>query len=93
MTGRTMPVFSQAVSRSDGQLSTGTTNSEPGRTFGPSFLDQRLAQAKPILDSIGSRVAAFISGKGLFADLEQAWPDAAYWFHEGLATSLIRLAF
>ena len=35
MTGRSMPVFSQAVSRSGGQLSTGTTNSAPGRAFGP----------------------------------------------------------
>jgi hypothetical protein len=92
MTGRSMPVFSQAVSRSDGQLSTGTTNSEPGRAFGPGFLDQRLAQAKPVLDSIGSRVAAFICGNGRLSELEQAWPDAAYWFHEGLAEPLDTIA-
>ena len=92
MTGRSMPVFSQAVSRSEGQLSSSITNSEPGRAFGYGLLDRRLAEAKPILDSVGLRVATFISGSGRFPDLEKAWPDAAYWLHEGLAEPLDTIA-
>lgn len=92
MTGRTMPVLSQAVSRSNGQLSTGTTNSEPGRTFGPGFLDQRLTLTKTVLNSVGLRIEAYISGNSHYKELEQAWPDAAYWFHEGLAEPLDTIA-
>jgi len=92
MTGRTMPVFSQAVSRSAGNLSAGLTNSEPGRAFGPGFLEKRLADTKPVIDSVGGRLATFISGKAGLAELEQAWPDAAYWFHEGLAEPLDTIA-
>jgi hypothetical protein len=92
MTGRSMPAFNRAVSRSDGQLSTSTTNTAPGRNFGAGFLEKRLAEAKPILDSVAMRVAAFLAGNGPLPKLEQAWPDAAYWFHEGLAESLDTIA-
>lgn len=92
MTGRTMPVLSQVVSRTNGQLSTATTNTEPGRAFGSGFLDKRLDDTKSILDSIGNRVAAYVNENGRLADLEQAWPDAAYWYHEGLAEPLDTIA-
>ncbi len=92
MTGRTMPIFSQALSRTDGQLLMGATNAEPGRTFGPGFLGKRLADAKPLLDSIANRVAAYVSGKARLAKIEQAWADAAYWYHEGLAEPLDTIA-
>ena len=93
MTGRTMPVFHHAVSRSNGQLSSASTNSQPGLAFGPYFLDRRLAEARPVLDSIGARVRTFVTGGGgPISELEQAWADAAYWFHEGLAEPLDTIA-
>ena len=92
MTGRTMPVFSEAVSRIDGRLSSATTNSEPGRAFGPGFLDRRIAEVKPTLDSIARRVENYVRGGNALPDLEQAWPDAAYWFHEALAEPLDTIA-
>ncbi len=92
MTGRAMPVFSQVVSRSDGQLTGGGSNTGPGFAFGPGFLDQRLKDAKPLLDSVGNRVAAYIRGGAGMTGLEQAWPDAAYWYHEGTAEPLDTIA-
>ena len=50
MTGRSMPVLSQVVSRSDGELSAGISNAEPGRAFGPGFLNRRLAQTSLIIE-------------------------------------------
>ncbi|MBB4429230.1 ribosomal protein L20 [Bradyrhizobium sp. CIR48] len=92
MTGRTMPVFRQAISRSNGQISSASTNSEPGRAFGPGFLDQRLSEAKAVLETAGRRVAAFVDGAASLSKLEMPWPDAAYWFHEGLAEPLDTIA-
>jgi hypothetical protein len=92
MTGRTMPVFRKAISRSAGVLSGAGTNSQPGLAFGPHGLQPLLIKARPILDSVSSRVQAFVTGSGSFNELEQAWSDAAYWFHEGLAEPLDTIA-
>ncbi len=92
MTGRTMPVFSQTVSRSTGHLSSATLNTEPGRAFGPGFLEKCISEAKPVLDSIAKRLERYVLGVGGLTKLEQAWPDAAYWFHEGLAEPLDTIA-
>lgn len=93
MTGRTMPVFRHTVTRSDDELSSAATNTEPGRAFGPRFLEHRLVEARAILDSVGSRIRAFVTGAGSpLKELEQAWPDSAYWFHEGLAEPLDTIA-
>jgi hypothetical protein len=92
MTGRTMPVFSHAVSRSAGNVSSGSTNSEPGRSFGPGFLDQRLRETQRLIGSVGHRLTAYVTGHATLRELEQAWADAAYWFHEGLAEPLDTIA-
>lgn len=92
MTGRSMPVFRQAIFQSNGQISSAANNSEPGRSFGPGFLDQRLSEAKAVLETAGRRVAAFVDGAASLSNLEMAWPDAAYWFHEGLAEPLDTIA-
>jgi hypothetical protein len=44
----------------------------------------RFAQTA-ILESVGRRVDAYVRGGVKLPNLEQAWCDAAYWFHEGLA--------
>jgi len=92
MTGRTLPVFNQAASRSDGHLSFGTTNNQPGLAFGPGVPDKFVAEARAELSSVGNRITSFVSGGGPLAALEQAWPDAAYWFHEALAEPLDTIA-
>lgn len=75
MTGRSMPVLSQVVSRSDGELSAGISNAEPGRAFGPGFLNRRLAQTSLIIESAGRRLDAFVRANGRLTNLEQAWSD------------------
>ena len=92
MTGRTMPVFGQAVSSVDGTLSTSITNSEPGRLLGPTLLQNRILEATVLLDSVGNRIGAYLSGNSHLTNLEMAWSDAAYWYHEGLAEPLDTIA-
>ena len=38
--------------------------------------------------SVGRRIDAYVHGGSKLPNLEQAWCDAAYWFHEGLAETL-----
>jgi hypothetical protein len=44
------------------------------------------------LDAIGRRIAAYIGGTAVLPKLEQAWADAAYWFHDGLGEPLDTIA-
>jgi hypothetical protein len=92
LTGRAMPVLRYTVFRSDGQLSASTTNSGPVLASGPDVLDNLLQQAQPVLASIGKRVENYVRQTGCLARLDQAWSDASYWYHEGLAEPLDTIA-
>jgi hypothetical protein len=60
--------------------------------MGPSALQHYLQQSARVLQAVGPRIKAFLEGGGRFPLLEQAWADAAYWFHEGLAEPLDTIA-
>ncbi|MBV8521762.1 MAG: hypothetical protein JOY71_06485 [Acetobacteraceae bacterium] len=44
------------------------------------------------LESVGRRVGAYVRGNAKLEKIEQAWCDAAYWVHEGLAEPLDTIA-
>lgn len=93
MTGRNLPRNREMVSRVDGVLSFGGTNQQPALGMGAGVLEAALHAERAILEAVGHRVEAFLSGNtGQFSTLEQAWCDAAYWFHEGLAEPLDTIA-
>jgi hypothetical protein len=93
MTARNLPRNREMVSNVNGILSFGGTNQQPALGMGPGILEAQLHLGRAILDAVGHRVEAFLSGNsGPLATLEQAWCDAAYWFHEGLAEPLDTIA-
>jgi hypothetical protein len=88
MTARTIPRYRQAVSRSNGAVSVGGANQQPGLSMGEGTLEHFLANGNRLLQAVGPRITSFLARGGNLASLEQAWADAAYWFHEGLAEPL-----
>lgn len=92
ITGRTFPAWTGQVSKSAGQISSGITRQDPGHGFSAETFDHFIAQQTALLGSIGNRVTAFVTGQCQFPQLEQAWADAAYWFHEGLTEPLEAVA-
>lgn len=60
--------------------------------MGDGTLDYFLQQGQGLAHAIGPRVKSFVEGKSAFPALEQAWADAAYWFHEALVESLDTIA-
>ena len=92
MTARAAPRWGHAVSRSNGATSMETTNSEPGLILGTGALHHFLQHGNQVMEPVGRRVAAFVTGGAALPRLEQAWADASYWFHEGLAEPLDTIA-
>ena len=92
ITARTVPRNQESVSSVAGILSSGGRNQQPGLgVFGGAF-EALLVHSAKILESVGRRVAAYLNDSGGLPNLHQAWCDAAYWFHEGLAEPLDTIA-
>lgn len=92
MTGRMNPRFRESVSRTNGSYQGGSTNEQPGLSVGSGTLELFLMHGQAIIAALGPRIESFIQGAGRLPKLEQAWADAAYWFHEGLAEPLDTIA-
>lgn len=92
MTARTIPSFKQTVFKKNRHFSAGSANQTPGMSIGPDTLEILLERGKELLDAIGPRIKTFLGATALLPALEQAWIDAAYWFHEGLAEPLDTIA-
>jgi hypothetical protein len=92
LTARTIPSSLQSVSRCNGRITMRLSNQQAGLSMGDGALNHFLTTGKMLVDAIGNRVAAFIDGASAFPLLEQAWADAAYWFHEALAEPLDTIA-
>jgi hypothetical protein len=92
LTARTIPSALQIVSRSNGQITMGSANQEPGLSMGQGTLGHFLQTRQVLVDAVSPRVTAFVRGTSAFPILEQAWADAAYWFHEALAEPLDTIA-
>ena len=92
LTARKYPRSRPTVSLSNGTVSTGLTNQMPGLTLGQGALQHLLAGKSAMVNAVGPRITAFARGNCSLPILEQAWADAAYWFHEGLAEPLDTIA-
>lgn len=92
MTARNHPRFRETVSMKNGAFSGGGSNEQPGLSFGTGMFEYCLHHNQDILLALKPRLEAFLSGEARLPKLEQAWVDAAYWFHEGLAEPLDTIA-
>jgi hypothetical protein len=91
-TARTIPSSIGRFQKVGDYLRVGHTRVDPCFNYSPGYFDMLLRENKYILDSVGNRVNAFVKGQSILLRLDQAWCDAAYWFHEGLSEKLDTVA-
>jgi hypothetical protein len=82
----------RSLSEAHGYYNAGWTRTEPGLPIGAGTLADILQKTEPLITAVGSCVRSFATGRYRLPNLERAWCDAAYWFHEGLAESLDSIA-
>ena len=92
ITARTHPAWTGSICTAGTQTHSTVTRNDPGLGLDAGAFDQFIDQQRGIVDSVGRRVAAFISRNSLTPTLDQAWCDAAYWLREGLAEPLDTIA-
>lgn len=92
ITGRTLPPSVGSVYRVGSQTYSGRHWHPPGQGLSGGIFDQILANEVEMIRSVGCRVDAYVRGGSKLPKLEQAWCDAAYWFHEGLAETIDSIA-
>ena len=91
-TARTKPVWRVDVWTEDGDLSQHISNCEPARTIPSKIFEYFISVSAPKLAVIGKRLTAFFGGTSPVPSLDEAWCNAAYWYHEALAESLDTIA-
>jgi hypothetical protein len=91
-TARTIPSVIGSFQKVRDYLRVGHTRVDPCFSYSAEYFDQVIGQNRAILDSVGNRVKAFVLGQSTLLKLDQAWCDAAYWFHEGLSEKLDTVA-
>ncbi|MFS2150656.1 hypothetical protein [Rhizobium sp. Rhizsp42] len=90
---RTSPAWRADMSwTEDAGFSPGVQNLTPALTRSPLMTDKHIREVGPSLRSMGNRLSAFLDGSSSVPDLEEAWCNAAYWYHEALAETLDTVA-
>lgn len=92
MNARAVPSIGRSMIATGDQISLGNQSQYPGFGLSTEVFQQMCSQGAPILQSVGRRVEGFVTGRGKLHTLSQAWCDAAYWFHEGIAEPLDTIA-
>jgi hypothetical protein len=92
ITGRTIPPFVGTLYREGPHVGGGWRSCYPGLGLSGGVFDEWKSKQVAVTQSVGRRVEAYVSGKAELPNLAQAWCDAAYWFHEGLAETLDSIA-
>lgn len=92
LAARRGPAMRHILSLSHGYFSGGFSNAIAGLSIGKGYLGHIVSETAPIITAVGNRVQSFVAGSFRFPNLEQAWCDAAYWLHEGLAEPVDSIA-
>jgi hypothetical protein len=64
----------------------------PGLGISGDTLNTVIAAGRQILDAVGNRIAAYVTGSSLLPQLEQGWCDGAFWFREALSEPIDTVA-
>jgi hypothetical protein len=83
---------SQTLSRTATTDCGGYSAHDAGITIGQGTMQDILLNCAPLVDAVGKCVTAFANGRFTLLRLEQAWCDAAYWYHEALAERIDSIA-
>lgn len=90
--GRRGGASSQTLSRTATSDCGGHSIHDAGLTIGQGTMQDILQTCAPLVDAVGRCITAFATNRFTFACLEQAWCDAAYWYHEALAERIDSIA-
>lgn len=90
--GRRGGANSQTLSRTATRDCSGHSTRDAGLTIGHGMMQQILRDCSTLVDAVGRCVTAFATGRFTFPQLEQAWCDAAYWYHEALGEPIDSIA-
>ncbi|ODT59587.1 MAG: hypothetical protein ABS77_10300 [Phenylobacterium sp. SCN 69-14] len=91
--GRAGPIWRVDVSRAeDGTFTAGSKNLSPALARSQDLIEQHMKGVAPVLDSMGQRLAGFLDALSAVPILDEAWCNAAYWYHEALAETLDTVA-
>jgi hypothetical protein len=80
-----VPGFVQHVCCLDGKFGISKINQVVGMLIHKTAFDKALLTDADFMRSVGRRVENFINRKSPLQNLELAWCDAAYWYHEARA--------
>ena len=92
VTGCTSPPFVGSVYRIGSRTHFGMHWREPGQGLSGGAFDELVSGEVEVIRSVGRRLDAYVHGGSKLPKLAQAWCDAAYWLHEGLAETLASIA-
>ncbi len=92
-TDRAVPNWRADVSLKEGEgFSHGIKNQTPALARDPQVIKQHLQNVEPSLSSMGQRLTGFLDASSPVPDLDEAWCNAAYWYHAALAEELDTVA-
>jgi hypothetical protein len=91
-TARTIPPFKGSFEKVGESWRVGHMRCDPCFSYSAEYFDELLFEHRIILDSVGCRVNSFVTNVTTLPKLDQAWCDAAYWFHEGVSEKLDTIA-
>ncbi len=86
------PGYQPKLLLSDGEYSGTWSTEEPGIELLDGTLRKVIRETAPLIEAAGNRVRSFTTGSFRLPNLEQAWCDAAYWLHQGLAETIDSIA-
>lgn len=82
----------RTLSEAGGYHSAGWTRKEPGLAIGAGTLPDIMKKAESLFIAVGNVVRSFALGSFRLPIIEQAWCDAAYWFHQAMSESIDTIA-
>ena len=92
-TGRAAPIWRVDVSQvAAGGLSVSSGNRMPALARSPDLIENHLAGLKPVFESFGRRIEGYVAAGSPLPELNSAWCNGAYWYHEALAETLDTVA-
>lgn len=91
-TGRSAATYRADVYRSPNGMSTPISNHTPALARSPETIEQHFQEAGPALELMGRRLEGFLGATSELPNLDAAWCNAVYWYHQALAEDLDTVA-
>ena len=87
-----MPAYRGSFAVTDTGVEHGMANLQPGLGLRAEEFEGFVAAASAEFAAMGRLIDAYLSGQGALPNLQGAWCNAAYWFHEGMCEPLDAVA-